>query len=77
MFKLTPKAPKIADLETQFLKMLVTRLAEPENTYRSKYDIEAIRRFNNANVQDSEYVDISDLAIAQFHELNPNLNLLN
>lgn len=64
-----------ADLEVKFLKMLVMRLADPENTYRSSYDLEAIKRFNNAHPQDSEDVEIADLAVAEFSSMNPHITI--
>lgn len=65
----------VADLEVKFLKMLVMRLADPENTYRSSYDLEAIERFNNAHTQDSEDVDLRDLAVAEFSSMNPHITV--
>ena len=62
----------VADLEVKFLKMLVMRLADPENTYRSSYDLEAIKRFNETHCQDSEDVDLRDLAVAEFSSMNPH-----
>ena len=66
-----------ADLEVKFLKMLVMRLADPENTFRSSYDLEAIKRFNNAHAQDSEDVDLRDLAVAEFSSMNPHITITN
>lgn len=64
-----------ADLEVKFLKMLVMRLADPENTYRSSYDLEAIKRFNESHCQDSEDVDLRDLAVAEFSSMNPHITV--
>lgn len=64
-----------ADLEVSFLKMLVMRLADPENTFRSSYDLEAIKRFNETHCQDSEDVDLRDLAVAEFSSMNPHITI--
>ena len=66
-----------ADLEVKFLKMLVMRLADPDNTYRSSYDLEAIKRFNETHCQDSEDVDLRDLAVAEFSSMNPHITITN
>ena len=65
-----------ADLEVKFLKMLVMRLADPTCKYRSSYDLEAINRFNNAHTQDSEDVEITDLAVAEFSSMNPHISIV-
>lgn len=72
VFNKKPSA-SVADLEVKFLKMLVMRLADPENTYRSSYDLEAIKRFNEAHTQDSEDVEVADLAVAEFSSMNPHI----
>lgn len=66
----------VADLEVKFLKMLVMRLVDPENAYRSSYDLEAIERFNNAHAQDSEDVEVADLAVAEFSSMNPHISIV-
>ena len=65
----------VVDLEIKFLKMLVMRLADPENTYRSSYDLKAIKRFNETHCQDSEDVDLRDLAVAEFSSMNPHITI--
>ena len=70
-FNKKPSA-SVADLEVKFLKMLVMRLADPESSFLSSYDLEAIKRFNETHSQDSDDVDLRDLAVAEFSSMNPH-----